>query len=268
MAIGSLSSRYTSIKTKELPSRYGYAILQDEQYDVDVHLDCWKDSEATSAGHVRRVPIDKKVKRRTGDAGTYDRTVVDRLRFIRLKGEVATKAGTIEQIFNPLVGRAEFSVNLVYTDRDFEDHDAALDDNHDASDDNPMFRQGVHAWTGVEFKIPEEDMQNGGWTIFEDDLGELRYENVLGRLSIRFESEKDMRVDINLVVPDPADGHCYLDSKTITVEGLPTIWDGAQSEFTPDSDSGLGQPKDNNGRGDTEADAGLDGDGDSSMGGH
>lgn len=75
--MGALNSRWNSIDIQKLPLRSSYAILQDLQYLVDVHIGCYK---LDKAGSWRA--IDKKVERQVKGDPLAHRTILFGLRFI------------------------------------------------------------------------------------------------------------------------------------------------------------------------------------------
>ena len=83
-----LSARYSAIVEQKLPSRFGFAFLQDEELSPTNHSDCYKSNGTKNPKKVRASEIDGKTP-----------VAIDRLQVVMDKGQ--SQGSQVDQVYHP-----------------------------------------------------------------------------------------------------------------------------------------------------------------------
>ncbi|KAI5368161.1 Putative Heat shock protein 70 family [Septoria linicola] len=199
VAMGALM-RYDNITTSTLPSRYGYAMLQRQEFDEDMHEDsCRREDRPNGKEHVFRK---KWVKPSPYDENVY--VVDDRLAIIIEKGTVLTPGHTFEY-----EGRLEYRLpfedpvvneEFVFLTKRFEQNEMAkrFDDEAESSDKAYVLRDGIHAWRSLRIPLEKEELSKYGFRTIEVDEEKFWLLNV--KLSLRV-IDQDIQIVFDFLKP-------------------------------------------------------------------
>ncbi|KAI7493309.1 hypothetical protein KC367_g8656 [Hortaea werneckii] len=205
VAAGALSPRYKQIFTQRIPSRFSYAVIRDEEYDRDVHVDAWTQKKN------RRMPIMGVVH--PSGWNTDRRFVFGRIFPFLKKDEIVTTTdmdiGVPMSYYVRVHGKLTLKAEFVLIDEEkLEPFMKA------GSDTVPAFDGGRH---GPAFEKTLTDTRGMPW-----------YE-VPAQLCVKYRNERDMVLTWNLLPPH---------GPRIDVEGTELLlWDAEHSEFFEDPDS-------------------------------
>lgn len=249
VAVGALY-RYDNIIPQNLPSKYGYALLQREAFFEELH----KDSRT-----VKRDAAGKRVvtPKRWVKTSPYDKTedvVDDRILNIVPKGTIlkpgqVCKQSFSQEYFSPMEN-PRITAEFVYLTKKFADGDASrehedepedIDDDEEGTD-RRRFRDGVNPWAAIQIPLTEFQSKLKGFETVEGDQKEKFYK-LRARVFIQALPE-DLQIGFEVLKPvfrpsQPAgkgdgdeDGHSEdeFDGETV-FEVMEPIWEGVYSEF-------------------------------------
>ncbi|KAI7082865.1 hypothetical protein KC356_g8031 [Hortaea werneckii] len=235
VAAGALSPRYKQIFTQRIPSRFSYAVIRDEEYDRDVHVDVWTQKKN------RRMPITGVVH--PSGWNTDRRFVFGRIFPFLKKDETVTTTdmdiGVPMSYYVRVHGKLTLKAKFVLIDEEkLEPFMKAGSDTVPAFDggrhgpafekDGKTLRPGVTAWKKVIHTSKLSKAQLSTFNQLTDTRGMPWYE-VPAQLCVKYRSERDMVLTWKLLPPH---------GPRIDVEGTELLlWDAEHSEFFEDPDS-------------------------------
>ncbi|KAF2168088.1 hypothetical protein M409DRAFT_21533 [Zasmidium cellare ATCC 36951] len=228
--------RYQNITKQSFPLKYGYAMLQREEFDEGKHVDgftVWRDDDdkVVSKTHkpwVKDSPYDTQV-----------RIVEDRIHKIIDSGKVITKGDewSIGHVFYAPVDDPRISAEFVYLSKHFKckNSDPARrhrvkraksakqvkgDEEEEDEEAKDPFKDGVHPWTKICLPLDKALLQNHEIVTTAD--GEKHY-RLEADVVIRA-LEDDLKICVDIMKPKPNEA-----SVAFRVED--EIWSGDHSEF-------------------------------------
>ncbi|EME85609.1 uncharacterized protein MYCFIDRAFT_171507 [Pseudocercospora fijiensis CIRAD86] len=235
VAVGGLL-RYDSIRAPVLPSQFGYALLERQPFDPNLHRDSyedgdWEEDEIITKQWVRNDPFHPETE-----------VVDDRLRIIVQKGQKLLPGQVVRkkvsQVYTIPMAKPRITAELVYLTAKLKDYMAArkLEEKEDANnDDECKFRAGVHHWASVDLPIELKDIRNKGFQVVKDD-GEKFWE-VRALVWIK-NGPQDMEIAFDVLKPkqdeewdsdkEDSDDDEFDGEVAFTVRE--TIWDSKHSE--------------------------------------
>lgn len=231
---GAMSPSYGLIEAQTIPLGNTYAMVDDAFYDPDLHADCWTHNRVLS-----RIANPRKVALQIQGAALDQRTVLSRFRIFLHKGQRPDQMRPIIQIYQPFVDDPVVTVSVVCTELDIEEHGPALDDDHEVGRHDNKLRKGILPWAKPSWTLDKDVMQRHGWdTVADSETGRPRYKGVWIKTSLRCTEEKNMVVELELILPDETSKESNKNGKTIKVEGLFKLWDSRRPDFLSDADAG------------------------------
>ncbi|KAI6856330.1 hypothetical protein KC323_g7935 [Hortaea werneckii] len=232
VAAGALSPRYKQIFTQRIPARFSYAVLRDEEYDPDVHVDAWAQKNK------RRMPISGVVH---PSGWNPNRRFVFRRMFPFLKKGEVVETTNMEigvpmsyyvRVYSKLALKAEF----VLIDEDklepfmkpgsnaLRAFDGGLHGPAFQADEKSV-RPGVKVWKKTVHTLKLSNDQLSTFNKVTDTKGRPWYE-VPAQLWVKYRSERDMVMVWRLLPPH---------GEPIDVEETESLlWDAEHSEFFED----------------------------------
>ncbi|KAK5127447.1 hypothetical protein LTR85_006786 [Meristemomyces frigidus] len=238
-----------------LPSQYGYAIIQDELYDWRLHEDAVL--EVTQANRW----VGKKGKRslvmcdihHPDPAIVFESlhdpekdVVLDRLQVLFEKKTIIANdqviGHNIYQEYFLLAAEPKLSATLVYFDNSLKTHDPS----GKSKDHPPTFKNGIQHLRTVTKEVDAAFLNNHGVLITHDSKGRAEYK-VLCRVTVRYKGGQDMKIRWQMRIPKQVTdgGGEGGDEKKATGSGKPkveyeevqlweddeTVWDAKHSPF-------------------------------------
>ncbi|KAK5688941.1 hypothetical protein LTS10_000921 [Elasticomyces elasticus] len=207
--------RYNRISAGNLPTKYGYGIVQEEEFHWSLHKDCvkwvedkvvmeevydrWGDPKVSSSGNLKKRKVIRKIHHR--DDGVVKPSfhkkgvfvVYDRLCVLFEKGSTiqtnkAVTQAVIQDYWLP-IDDPRLSITLVYFDGDFETHDWSGRESVDSRE----FRQGIYHFKSVERVVSKALFKKHGIAATRENDGKWTYP-VRCRVTIKYQGGHDMTV--------------------------------------------------------------------------
>lgn len=184
---------YENISAQNLPTQYGYALLQAEDYDETLHSDT--------------LPL-----RRPQGHGEF--IAVDRLEILIPKGARVTPGMVFtterEQEYCINVHRPVISATLVYLDKPgHETHGPSK-----YPDDDNKYLDGVHFWATIIKAFKPGELEGKNLPVLVNDDGEEEYQ-VSAKVLIKYIGQQDMKLGFEI------EGRVYWEN----------VWSSMYSDF-------------------------------------
>jgi hypothetical protein len=221
--------RWENIKDQDLPSKYGYAILQRQYYDDDSedHKDSWtwdeQSEERIPKPWVKASPYEPDVE-----------IVEDRIKTIIARDEKFKGAKTIEMEFRIPVENPRITAEFVYLTQRFKDSAASQKLSREGPDGYTMMK-AVRPWASVDVALSAKELKSHGFEkLVLEDGEEFWVLNV--RVIVR-KATRTMDIEFEVLKPRPGvpSGKKGIASKAfkgeVAFKVKDTLWDGAFSEF-------------------------------------
>ncbi|KAI6913758.1 hypothetical protein KC318_g1137 [Hortaea werneckii] len=229
VAAGALSPRYKQIFTQQIPARFSYAVLRDEEYDPTVHVDAWV------LKNMKRIP--KAGVIHPSGWNTKRRFVFKRMFPFLKKGETVTttdiEIGVPMNYYMRVYKKLELKADFVLIDEEkLEPFMKTGSDTVRAFDgglhgpafeaDEKTVRPGVKVWKKTVHTLKLSKDQLSSFNQVTDTVKRRWYE-VPAQLRVKYRSERDMVMVWRLLPPH---------GQSIDVEEtVSLLWDAEHSEF-------------------------------------
>ncbi|RMY70494.1 hypothetical protein D0863_05751 [Hortaea werneckii] len=229
VAAGALSPRYKQISTQQIPARFSYAILRDEEYNPNVHVDAWE------LKNMKRMPKAGVIY--PSGWNTKRRFVFKRMFPFLKKGETLTTTdidiGVPMYYYMRVNKNLELMADFVLIDEEKLEPFMKTGSNtvraFDGGLNGPAFeadektvRPGVKVWKKTIHTLELSKDQLSRFNQVPDTMDRLWYE-VPAQLRLKYRSEKDIVMVWRLLPPR---------GLPIDVEETESLlWDREHSEF-------------------------------------
>ncbi|PPJ58630.1 hypothetical protein CBER1_03506 [Cercospora berteroae] len=229
VALGALL-RYGNITTPALPSKYGYALLQRQPFDEDLHLDAYVDVEGWEGDFER---IFKPWVRSEPYGRDFD-VVDDRIINIISKGQVLRPnqvvSQHVKQVYIIPCEDPRLTDDLCYLTDTIENHQWAKRNKTDANGEY-MWRPGVHSWTSVNIPIKRSWLKGRGFEVIEENGEEFWQLSV--RVTLRY-CEIDVEIGYDILKPVGWTGSGKVEEELpedVAFRVKETLWEASHSDF-------------------------------------
>ncbi|GIZ46641.1 hypothetical protein CKM354_000976000 [Cercospora kikuchii] len=231
VALGALL-RYENITMPALPSKYGFALLQRQEYDEDVHSDAWYDLKGYDEDDIDRKTRPWVMKEPYGRGfDVVDHRIVNIIRKDQELRPNQVVSQPIDHIYNIPCDDPRLSDEFCYLTKTFEDHVWAKTNKKDANGEY-MWKAGVRPWTAVNIPIDRRLLQGKGYKEVEDK-GKKFWELSV-RLTLRY-CEMDVKIGYEILKPvESRDGDSDAEEELpedVAFRIEETLWDASHSEF-------------------------------------
>jgi len=193
--------RYDNISTQSLPSRWSYALLEDDYFDRDKHPDGLAEStvQRKDGSTWTRKRVNSDIVKRCPHDTSVD-VVIDRLRIFLPKSHVTARHtinATFQQEYYLNTQDPKLSAHLVYLDG------ASFSNGQPARDVHGNWRPGVHEWAKVDKTLDPQGFRDAGFPTLYNVDGEEEFV-VTASVLVPYDADRDMRIGWKIV--DPAGG--------------------------------------------------------------
>ncbi|KAM3423233.1 hypothetical protein BST61_g681 [Cercospora zeina] len=232
VALGALL-RCDNITVPALPSKYGYALLQRQEFNENLHEEAYvieEDWEGDTETIYRDWVLDEPYGR---DFTVVDDRIINIIKKSQVLRPNQVVTQRVEQLYIVPCDDPRLTDDLCYLTESIEDNEWAKTDEVGV-DGEYVWRPGVHPWTSINIPIDRRKLESKGFEVIEENG--KRFWQLSVRVTLRY-CEIDVKIGYEILKPV---GWIECGSVGDDEEGLPqdvafrvkeTLWEASHSEF-------------------------------------